>query len=292
MVHVSSTPNRELLRQVRVLDPTTQTDRIADVLIVDGRIHSVAAQITEVPSQTQLRECSGLILGPGLIDLYSHSGEPGFEVRETLSSLRQAAAAGGFTRLAILPDTAPAVDHPGSLELLRSRFAALQQVPVQLYCWGALTLGAQGQQMAELQEMVAAGVVGFSDGAPLQNWALVRRLLEYLHPVNLPIALWPCNLELAGNGVMREGSASLRFGLAGNPAIAETTALVALLEVVATTGTPVHIMRVSTARSVELIQLAKARGLPITASTSWMHLLLNDEAVGCYDPNLRLEPPL
>jgi len=154
-------------------------------------------------------------------------------------------------------------------------------------------MGVQGQQMTELAELAATtGVVGFADGQPLGNLALLRRLLEYLKPLGKPVALWPCDRQLVGNGVMREGAQSLRFGLSGNPAIAETTALAAILELVAATGTPVHIMRVSTARSVELIQEAKARGLPITASTSWIHLLLDTKALGSYNPSLRLEPPL
>lgn len=282
----------QLLRRVRVLDPISQTDRVADVLIAEGTIQAVADQIGNVPEQTQIWDCSGLILGPGLVDLYSHSGEPGFEARETLHSLAQAANAGGFTRLAILPDTAPPLDHPSGLELIRSRVWQPDFPPLQLYFWAALTSGIQGQQMTELAELAAAGFIGFSDGYPLQDWALLRRLLEYLYPLDKPIALWPCNLNLASSGVMREGAAAIRFGLSGNPAIAETTALAALLEVVAMTGTPVHIMRVSTARSVELIQSAKVRSLPITASTSWTHLLLNDQAIGSFDPNLRLEPPL
>jgi dihydroorotase len=135
-------------------------------------------------------------------------------------------------------------------------------------------------------------VVGFADGRPLSNLALVRRLLEYLQPLGKPVALWPCNSQLTGNGVIREGVQSIRFGLPGNPAIAESVALAALLEVVAAIGTPVHLMRVSTSRSVQLIEEAKAKGLPVTASTTWMHLLLNTEDLGSYDPNLRLEPPL
>jgi dihydroorotase len=153
-------------------------------------------------------------------------------------------------------------------------------------------LGVEGQQMTELAELAAAGVVGFADGRPIANLGLLRRALEYLQPLGKPVALVPCDLKLAGNGVMREGVQSLRFGLPGNPAIAESTALAAILEVVAAIGTPVHLMRISTHRSVELLEDAKARGLPVTASTTWMHLLLNTEDLGRYDPNLRLEPPL
>lgn len=297
----------ELLQQVRVIDPVSGTDRqMLDVLIVDGAIKAVQERVSDYPAQTQIRDCQGHVLGPGLVDLYSHSGEPGFEERETLASLQAAAAAGGFTKLHILPDTTPPLDNSSVLARLqrgpgaeeqRSRGAEesinLNSSPLpQLYFWGALTLDVQGQQMTELAELAAAGVVGFADGQPLENLALLRRVLEYLKPLGKPIALWPCNSQLVGNGVMREGFYSVRLGLPGNPAIAETTALSTILELVSAMGTPVHIMRVSTARSVQLIQDAKARGLPVTASTSWMHLLLDTRTVSSYEPSLRLEPPL
>lgn len=274
--------SRELLQQVRVLDPVSGTDRIADVLIAEGLIKAVETNLSDIPVDTESRDCRGMVLGSGLVDLYSHSGEPGFEERETLESLQLAARAGGFTRLAILPDTMPAIDNPGSLAQL--------QTPG-FYFWGALTLGVQGQQMTELAELAAAGVVGFADGKPISNLALLRRLLEYLQPLGKPIALVASDRHLVGDGVVREGRQSLQYGLPGIPAIAETTALAALLEIVAEVGTPVHIMNVSTARSVQLIAEAKAR-IPITASTSWMHLLLDTRALGSYDPNLRMEPPL
>jgi len=296
----------ELLQQVRLIDPVSGTDQqSSNVLIVDGAIEAVQAQIPDYQAETQIRDCQGLVLGTGLVDLYSHSGEPGFEERETLESIISAAAAGGFTRLNILPDTMPPLDNPAVLARLHQQgqeargkrqkatphVPQLPQLP-QLSFWGALTVGLQGQQMTELAELAAAGVVGFADGQPLENLALLRRVLEYLKPIGKPIALWPCNRQLVGNGVLREGPYSVRFGLPGNPAVAETTALSAILELVAAIGTPVHIMRVSTARSVHLIQEAKARGLPITASTSWMHLLLDTKAIISYNPALRLEPPL
>ncbi|WP_449419264.1 dihydroorotase [Phormidium nigroviride] len=291
--------NCELLQQVRVLDPVSGTDKIADVLIENGDIKAVQESISDWSPDTQVRECQGLILGPGLVDIYSNSGEPGFEERETLESLIKAAVAGGFTRLAILPTTTPPLDRPGGLALLKSKVSNPQ---ARIQFWGALTLGLEGQQMAELADLADSGVIGFTDGLPLSNLALVRRLLEYVKPFDLPVAFWPCDRRLAGNGAAREGVQSITLGLAGNPAIAETSALAALLELVEATGTPVHIMRVSCDRSVELIKTAKKRGLPVTASTTWMHLLLNTDAIAGigewgrfsfpYDPNLRLEPPL
>ncbi|MGJ5675030.1 MAG: dihydroorotase [Nostochopsis sp.] len=298
----------ELLQQVRIIDPVSGTDQVADVLIDAGYIQSVANSISDVPPDTHIRDCRGLVLGTGLIDLYSHSGEPGFEERETLSSLLQAAAAGGFTRISILPDTSPVIDQPAMVaqfwEKIRgqegqdSNFSLLSfpsELSVtlpQINIWGAITLDVAGKQMTELADLAAVGVVGFADGQPLENTALVRRVLEYLQPLGKPVAFWCCDRQLKSNGVMREGRDSLRFGLAGNPAASETSAIASLIELVAATGTPLHIMRVSTARSVELIASAKNQGLPITASTTWMHVLLDTESLKSYNLNLHLEPPL
>ncbi|MEH1969150.1 dihydroorotase [Nostoc sp.] len=297
----------ELLQKVRVIDPVSEIDELFDVLIADGYIREVASHISDISSDTQIRDCQGLVLGPGLVDLYSHSGEPGFEERETLLSLLQSAAAGGFTRVSILPDTSPAIDNPALVAQLQQKRAEGQRgrgaeenlspllpcspAPL-LHLWGAITLDVAGKQMTELADLASAGVVGFTDGKPLENLALVRGVLEYLQPLGKPVAFWPSDRQLAANGVMREGTDALRFGLPPIPASAETTAIAAMLELVATIGTPVHIMRVSTARSVELIASAKAAGLPITASTTWMHLLLDTKAVKSYHTSLHLDPPL
>ncbi len=282
--------SHQLLQQVRLLDPLSQSDQVVDVLSEGGKIAAIAPQISEYPPQTEVRDCRGLVLGPGLVDLYSHSGEPGFEARETLVSLAEAAIAGGFTRLAILPDTQPVLDRPDGLARLYNRCP--QHLPLQMAAWGAITQNLEGAQLVELAELAEVGIVGFSDGTPIQSLALVRRALEYLGPLSKPIALWPCHLSLAGDGVVREGIDALQSGLPEYPTMAETSALAALLEILAVVPTPVHIMRVSTARSVQLLEAAKAQGLPVTASTTWMHLLCNSESVHSYDPNLRLDPPL
>jgi dihydroorotase len=285
--------NGELLRQARILDPVSGTDRVADVSIADGQIKVIAPPSNSLPDNTKIIDCQGKILAPGLTDLYSHSGEPGRENRETLTSLCAAAIAGGFTRVTLLPDTLPVIDTPSTLEFLQrwQQRQASTQIP-HLYAWGAISQNLEGKQMTELVELAQAGVVGFADGYPLQNWGLLRRFLEYAAPLKKTIALVATHSQLKGNGVMREGKLSVRAGLPGDPATSETAAIASLLEIVAATHTPIHLMRVSTARGVELIAEAKARGLPLTASTSWMHLLLDTEAVCSYDPNLRLEPPL
>ncbi|MGB6297503.1 MAG: dihydroorotase [Rivularia sp. (in: cyanobacteria)] len=287
---------KELLQKVRMINPVTNTDRVADVLIEDGYIKSINDTISDIPDNTSIRECQSLILGPGLVDLYSHSGEPGFEERETVASLLKAACAGGFTRITLLPDTSPSIDNPAVVAQLQQLHKNLNSnsnssLPL-LNIWGAITENVKGEKMTELTDLKNAGVVGFADGDALNNLALVRRVLEYLQPLRKTAAFWCCDRDICADGIMREGANSIQWGLPGNPAASETSAIAALLELVANTFTPIHIMRVSTARSVELIKNAKAKGLPVTASTNWMHLLLDTSSVKSYHTALNLKPPL
>lgn len=280
-----------LFRQVRILDAVSQTDRTEDVLLdTDRALHvGVDAQslldLTVSGGMHVEENPSNLILGTGLVDLYSTSGEPGFEQRETLASLAEASRRGGFSKVGILPHTSPAIDDIMALEFLRG------QKNSPFMAWAAATKGCEGKQITDLAEL-APFVVGFTDARPIQNLALVRRLMEYIKPLGKPLMLWACDRNLEGGGVMHEGKWSLQYGLAGSPAIAETTAIAALLELIGFTKTPTHLMRISTARSVELIAQAKDSGLPVTASVPWLNLCLEDRDLATYDPNLRLAPPL
>jgi dihydroorotase len=279
----------ELLRQVRLLDPLTHTDQVVDVLIGEGMIQAIADRIHEVPDQAQVIDSVGKVLGPGLVDLYSTVGEPGFESRETLQSFAAAAVAGGFTRVSLLPNTHPATDSTEQVEWM---LAHRPRLPVELQLWAALTQNVEGQKLVELSELAHSDICGFSDGLPLKPGTLVRYALEYLKPLKKCVMLWPCDRALAAQGVVRDGIQALQMGLPENSVLSETTALAALLEMIEVLQTPVHIMRVSTARSVALIETAKQRGLPITASTGWMYLLRNSEDLRSYNVNLRLDPPL
>ncbi len=293
----------EFLRQVRVVDPVAQSNCPMDVLLQDGVIQSIGPQLAP-PDGGIVTEGAGLIFAPMLIDLYSRCGEPGHEERETLESMSQAAAAGGFGQVNLLPSTQPAmtngrsetIDNPAMVAWLQQRSTG----PAVLKPWGAITLGAKGEQLTELGELALAGITGFADGQPLGNLVLLRRLLEYAQPmvfdrpggIGQPIMLWPHDRALAAGGLAREGVEALRFGLSGQPVFSETTALAAILELVREIGTPVHLMRISTARSVDLIRQAKADGIPVTASTTWLHLLYDTSDLATYEPNLRLNPPL
>ncbi len=284
----------ELLQQVRIIDPHAGVDRVADVAILEGQIAAIETQIVNYPPDTAIVDGKNLILGSGLIDIYSHSGEPGNESRETLSSLLHSGAAGGFTQIAILPDTIPALDNIDSIASLaqKVRYLHKQQTSLpQINFWGAISPSGDSKKMNELAELKDSAV-GFTDEYNLGNLNLLKQLLEYVQPWQKPVAIALAKNELTNNGAIREGAMSISSGLLGNPAFSEAAIIAAVLEIVAAIGTPVHIMRVSTQRGVELIANAKQRGVPVTASTPWMHLLFNSHDASSYDPNLRLEPPL
>lgn len=281
----------ELLTQVRFIDSSQGIDRPSDLLIDRGKIIAIAEQISDLPSNTQIITGEGLILGRGLIDLYSHSGEPGNESRETLQNLADAARAGGFSQVGILPDTLPRIDNLQILTTLKQQTTSTNDHSPKIHFWGAASATGNTRQMNELTEL-KSGIIGFYDRFNLGNLNLFKQLLTYLQPWQSPLAIALDRNELVGGGVIREGAASIRYGMVSNPSCSESAIIAAVLEIVAEIPTPIHIMRVSTQRGVELIAAAKQRHLPVTASTTWMHLLWNSEAVASYNPNLRLEPPL
>jgi len=256
---------------------------------VSWYLEQISPQLEDIPSDTLIYDAQGWFLGPAFVDLYSHSGEPGFEERETLFSLAQAAQAGGFSQVHLLPNTSPPLDQPAIVSQLQQ---STPERSVQLHCWAALSQQCQGQRMTEFAELVAAGCAGFTDNAPIQDWILLQRSLEYLKQFNKPIALWPAHRNFPGSGKAREGHLALQMGLPPLSPLSETLALTGILECVAATGTPVHLMRISTARGVDLIRQARQQGLPVTASTTWLHLLCNTTDLATYLPALNLNPPL
>ena len=197
----------QLFQQIRILDPIVAIDRIAservaDVLVIDGVIEEVS-QTTQLPADLNIIPAQHLILAPGLVDLYGHSGTPGHEERETIGSLLAAATAGGFVRLNILPDTLPALDRASSIVSLDREYHQIAaQIPncPQLGYWGALTEGVEGKTMTELAELATTNISGWADGHSIANPALIRRLLEYLQPFNRPIGLYALDRQLRGNG--------------------------------------------------------------------------------------------
>ncbi len=280
-----------LLRQVRVLDPLTQSDRVADVLIVANKIRALEASIETLPDDVDANAVQsvsrpGAVLGPGLVDLYSHASEPGFEPRETIATLTQSAVRGGFTRLAILPATQPVVDNAALLRQLRAEFAAACPA-LAVSFWGALTLSLAGKQLTDLGDLKAAAAAGFTDARALPSHILYPAL-DYAQALGKPVGVSLCRSPHP----IRDGAMALRLGLPSAPHTDETGPLAALIEQVKIAPTPVHVMRLSTARGVALVARAKADGLPVSASTTWIHLLQDTTHLTAYDPNLRVHPPL
>lgn len=278
-----------LFKQVQILDASLPiTEAFADLLIDQDRQIHISPDHSQLTEQINTYENSGLVLGGGAVDLYSTSGEPGHESRETIAELTAAANYGGFVTVGVLPNTQPAIDDIAALEFWRN---VQQKYGKTLQPWGAITKGLEGKQITDMAEL-AESVIGFTEGKAISNLLLVRRAMEYVKPLGKVIALFPQNPDLAGNGVIREGRWSLQYGMTGYPAAAETSALAALIELVRLTKAPTHFMRISTAQSVELIAQAKNDGLHVTASTTWLHLCHCDRDLDTYDPNLRLMPPL
>ena len=280
-----------VFQQIRIIDPATKTDKIGDVWLEQGAIKAIENRIETPPDGAEPIDATGWILGPGLTDLYAQSGEPGFEQRETMQSLGKAALAGGFTQVGLLPTTHPVIDTPDRIQAILNH-RAMGSSP----CWhpyAAITQNASGHSLTELAELREAGAVAFCDNYPITSLPLLRRVLEYVRPLNTPpILLWPQEPSLA-EGAMLEGEWSIRLGIKGVCAAAEPMAIAQIIELVALTGTPVHLMRISQARSVELLQLARVSGLPISASTTWMHLLFRDCDIEKlhYHPALHLHAP-
>jgi dihydroorotase len=284
----------QLFQQVRILDPIAQTERSGDILVNDREIREIVDP-TELLGELDILPGQQLIFAPGLVDLYSHSGTPGHEERETIASLLASAAAGGFVRVNILPNTLPALDRVSNIigfdRQYRQVADTIANAP-QLSVWGALTTEVAGKSMTEFAELATTNIIGWADGRAIADPGLLSNLLAYLQPYHRPIALYACDRELRGNGIARAGVAAIKYGLPVDPVGSETAALAAAIEIITDIGTPVHLMRISTRRGVELIAAAKQRGVPITASTTWLHLIANTSDLATYNPNLKLDPPL
>lgn len=281
-----------LLRGARVVDPSQDLDRICDVLMADGCVAEIAESI-DIGEDVEVLELQGKILTPGLIDVHVHLREPGHEYKETIQSGCRAAAAGGFTAVACMANTEPVNDNRSVTEHIL--VTAQRQGFARVYPIGAISKGLRGEELAEIGQLADAGVVGISDdGRPVENADLMRRALAYAQHFDLPVIQHAQDLELSGRGVMHEGAWSTRLGLPGIPGVAEDTMVARDLLLVELTGGRYHLQHLSTARSLDLIRDAKARGLAVTTEVTPHHLLLNDQAVSDsgMSTDTKMNPPL
>jgi len=279
-----------LLKGGRVIDPARRIDQVADVLIQDGKIAATGSGFG-TPDDAEIRNVSGLVVAPGLVDVHVHLREPGNEDEETVASGARAAVAGGFTAVCAMPNTDPVTDNQAAVGFIvrQSVRAGLARV----YPIGAVSVGQKGEQLAEFGEMVGAGAVAVSDdGRPVVSGHLMRTALEYSRTFGIPVADHCEEPTLAAGGAMHEGLVSARLGLKGIPAAAEEIMVARDILLAELTGGHVHLCHMSTRGSVELIRRAKERGITVTAEVTPHHLTLTDAACERYDTHAKMNPPL
>jgi dihydroorotase len=279
--------NKLLIRGGRLVDPATREDEWLELLIVDGIVAERAPQIA-ADDDTRVVDAGGLVVAPGLVDMHVHLREPGREDEETIESGSYAAAHGGVTAVAAMPNTEPAIDSASWVEFVRSH-----ESPIEVYPVAAITMSRAGERLTEMAELAEAGAVAFSDdGNPVANASVMRRAMEYSGMVGRPIISHCEDLNLTGRGVMHEGLASTIAGLRPIPAAAEEVAVARDIILARMTGAALHIAHVSTAGSVELVRRAKNDGVAVTCETAPHYFTLTDDDVRSYDTNLRVNPPL
>ncbi|MBR0796205.1 dihydroorotase [Bradyrhizobium jicamae] len=282
-----------LLANARVIDPSRDFDGPGDVLIAEGVIRDAKRGIgaAGVPEGTDVVNCAGKIVAPGLIDMRAFVGEPGASHRETFASASQAAAAGGITTIICQPDTSPVIDNSATVDfvLRRARDTAI----VNIHPMAALTKGLQGHEMTEIGLLKAAGAVAFTDGdKSVTNAQVMRRALTYARDFDALIVHHTEDPDLVGEGVMNEGEFATRLGLMGIPTAAESIMLERDLRLAALTGGRYHAASLSSMESLEILKRARDAGLDVSASVSINHVTLNENDIGPYRTFLKLAPPL
>ena len=277
------------IKNGRIIDPANGRDEVADLYIADGRIcETPAGKESEVANVV---DASGKIVAPGFIDLRAHLRELGGGGRETIASGTRAAAAGGFTTVVCMPDVSPAADNPGTIRYLQD--AIEKDACIDVLLTGSLTLDRQGEQLAPIGSLKQSGVIAVTDcPASTGNNEIFRRSLEYAAMFDLPILDLPRDPFLASNAVVHEGAQALRLGLPGWPRAAEELFVYRAVSLAMVTKAHVHLQSISSAGSVEILQRAKERDVPVTADVTPHHLALTDSALADYNTNLKTSPPL
>jgi dihydroorotase len=284
-------PTSVVLRGGRVVDPRAGRDEVVDVRIDGGRIAAVGADVDRAGAH--VLDVDGAVVTPGLVDLHAHLREPGYEHKETIETGTRAAAVGGYTAVAAMANTLPVADHAAIVHEIRDLAAAAGLCDV--FPVGAITKGLQGESLAEIGEMVDAGVRVFSDdGNAVPSARLLRNALTYAKAfgVEVVIADHAEDPSLVEGGQMHEGLASASLGLAGRPAEAEEIAVARDLAVTRMTGGRLHLCHMSSARSVDLVRRAKEEGIRVTAEVTPHHLVFTDDDLRTYDTNLKMNPPV
>ncbi len=286
---MANTPDL-LIKGGTVLDPTSGSLIRSDILIRDGRIASIAPDLTadDVP----VFDATGRLISPGWMDMHVHLREPGYEYKETIETGCAAAAFGGFTAVACMPNTSPPIHTRDVVEYVIEK---ARNTPVDVYPIACVSKDRKGESLAEMGDLVAGGAVAFSDdGSPVFDAGLMRRALEYASMLDRPIINHMEDLTLNPHGHMHEGPVATRLGLPGIPSLAEDVMIARDILIAGFTGGHLHVAHISTATGVDLVREAKHKGVPVTAEVCTHHFSLTDEAVETteFSTATKMHPPL
>lgn len=278
-----------LIKNGTVVNPAKGQHEIMDILVDKGIIVEMGQNL--VAEGAEVYDATGLIVAPGLIDIHTHLREPGQEAKEDFHSGTQAAAAGGFTRIATMANTTPVVDNAALVRGLRKQAELTGVVKVEFI--GAISKGLLGKELAEMGDMAEAGVVGFSDdGHYVENAAFMRRALEYSSMFNKMVIDHAEERTLTCEGHMHEGIVSYEMGVKGRPAVAEDLAVARDIMLADMTGGHIHIAHVSTKAAVDLVRQAKKKGTKVTCEVTSQHLSFTDEYLRDYNTSFKMAPPI
>lgn len=281
-----------LFTNVRLIDPKSGLDKLGRLFVKDGKIAAVDLPESEkLPEGCEVIDGNGAVLCPGLVDMRVTVGEPGYEYRETIATSAEAGTAGGITTMAILPNSKPAIDNPALVTLLKGKGEATHSVNILPY--GALSVGCEGKEMAEIGLLQEAGAIAFTDGnRALENTRLMMLIMSYARGYDCLVVQHPEDPSLARNGSATRGELATKLGLPSIPAAAEAIMIARDLRLAELTGCRLHFGHVSTAEGLDLIRQAKQKGLPISCDTAPVYFDLNEEAIGDFRTYAKLSPPL
>ena len=285
---------KTLIKNGRIIDPANQIDGAFDLLVNKNKIQCIEpnGKLTERNTEGgKVIDAKRCVVAPGFIDMHVHFREPGYEYKETIETGCQSAAAGGFTTVAVMPNTDPVIDNRSVTEMIQTsakRFGVVNVLVI-----GAISQGLKGEKLTEMGDLSQAGVVGFSDdGRPVSSNELMRRAFEYSKAFGLPLIQHSEILDLTQGGCMNEGAVSTELGLEGMPTEAEDIMVYRDIALLERTGGKLHVAHISSANAVDLVRTAKVRGLSVTCEVAPHHFTLTDEAVRGYDTNTKMSPPL
>ncbi|MCL2757220.1 MAG: dihydroorotase, partial [Coriobacteriia bacterium] len=282
-----------LLRNGRLVDPAVALDRVADIVIRNGKIEQIGecGESLSIAKGVEV-DCTGCVIVPGLVDMHVHLRDPGQEYKEDMTSGGSAAAAGGFTTVLAMPNVKPTTDTGSRVLAVLEK--AQRSTRTKVLVAGSLTAGLEGAALSEMGDMRSCGAVAFTDdGRGVQDNGTMYRAMSYASQFDVPVLTHCQDESLAGEGVVNDGVVSTRLGLAGYPALGEELQIARDIALCELTGCQLHIQHLSTARGVELVRAAKEKGLPVTCEVTPHHLFLcEDDLDETYNTNLKMNPPL